>query len=158
MDNALDTDPFKTPSGSEDWGVSVPAREEGFNPRDFVKNYRKQAMAASTGSSRLADAFVEASRRILAKFVDFAKQAVEIAVSKFLVELCAMIIAGISAALMKKHSRGVDISTPGVFYNPNGSQSQNSQSSQSSQQGSLWGNNNNSSFDGGWNRPGASAW
>jgi hypothetical protein len=158
MDNALGTDPFAVPEEASNWGETVPAREGPFNPRDFIRNYRKEAnKAASTYNSKLIDSFVDASRRIFARFAEFAKQAVEIAVSKFLVELCAMIIAGISAALMKKHSRGVEISTPGVFYNSNGAAPTQAQSSPSNQ-GSLWGNNNNSSFDGGWNRPGQNAW
>lgn len=157
MDNALDTDPFKIPAGGDDWGPAAPASQEAFSPSDFVKNYKKQAsIAARSGPSRVADAFVEASRRILAKFTEFAKQAVEIAISKFLVELCAMIIAGISAALMSRHKRGIDISTPGVFYNPGGSATAAPASGQHNQ-GSLWGNSSNS-YDGGWNRPGTTSW
>jgi hypothetical protein len=142
-------------------GATVKESEtEKFVPSEFVKNYRTQASRAASAGSKIADKFVELMAGVLGKFMEFSKQAIEIAISKFLVELCAMIIAGISAALMNKHGRGVDISTPGVFYNKSGVGPAASPAASSPQQ-PLWNqgsSSNNSPFDSGWNRSSASAW
>jgi hypothetical protein len=136
------------------WGEPEPAKK--FSVVEFVKNYKTQTEKASVvRKGGLIDAFIRVSLRILAKFREFAKQAVEIAVSKFLVELCAMIIAGISTALASRHGRGIDISTPGVFYNKSPA---TGTTAAPSNQGSLWDRGSSASpFDSGWNRSGP-AW
>lgn len=154
MTSAFDTDEFKTPTDSVAWGEEPPKADNVFNVKDFVSNYKRQANKATGAGGRLADAFVDVSRRILSQFWSFAKQAIEIALSKFLVELCAMIIAGISAALASRHKMSVDISTPGVFYNKNG---QTVSTPPNSSQGSLW-DKRDSPFDSGWSRSSSPAW
>lgn len=150
--DAKGKDEFSVAQGP--WTTEGPA-DKGFNSTEFVSSYSKEAAAAaSSRSARFIDGFVSLSGKLLEKFWTFAKQAVEIALSKFLVELCAMIIAGISAALLNRQNRSVDISTPGVFYNKAGTQPA-SPGAASSTQSNLWDNNrgsNGSPFDGGWNR------
>jgi hypothetical protein len=154
MTSGAHMDEFGPPAGDAGWTTGP--KEETFRVGDFVKNYKKQAHKAATGKSKLAEAFAEVASKILTQFWGFLKQAVELALSKFLVELCAMIIAGISAALASRQGRHVDISTPGVFYNKSGAQAPTPQANNSTQ-GSLW-DNSRSPFDSGWSRGSSPAW
>lgn len=53
---------------------------------------------------------------MLAQVGVYLKKAVEIAIYKFVVELCAMIMSALVGALNKKGGKPMDITTPGVFY------------------------------------------
>lgn len=88
-------------------------------------------------------------------FSKFLKQAIEIAVSKFVVELCAMVISAVSAAILGKYSRGLDITTDKVFYG--GSSGTQAGPQQTQQQQPDW---RRSAFDDGWpsQRGNVSAW
>ena len=80
MINGATMDEFGPPAGA---GWAAGSKEEPFRVGDLLKNYRKQAHKASTGSSKLAEAFAEVAGKILSQFWAFAKQAVELAMSKF---------------------------------------------------------------------------
>lgn len=153
MDNAFDKDVFST-APAPTWGEQ--SKESSKRTLfDVIDGYSKdKESVGSKVGEQVLDMIAGVFQRLYKRFVEFAKQAAEIAVSKFLVELCAMIIAALSSMLFKKYGKGVDISTNGVYYNHNGQPSPAPNSNQSGQQ-SMWGN---SSYDGGWSRPGQSAW
>lgn len=146
---------FTSAGPTSGWQLGKVEDKKPFTVDTFLKDYRTQATAVAGTGGRAAGIFYDFTKRIVAKFLDFAKQAVEIAVSKFLVELCAMIIAAVSGSIMGKYKRPVDITTGGVFYGNGGGATQAS----SNPQAPLW-SSSGSAFDGGWGnqRVGATAW
>lgn len=127
------------------WGEAEAApKSRGFSAAEFVKNYRQGAREASKGAAKRFEAFQTFSESLVKRFIEMARQAVEIALSKFLVELCAMIIAAVGAAMVKRHNRPVEITTPGVFFNQAG---QPAAAPAGGPQQNLW---SGSPFDSGW--------
>lgn len=155
MTDAFGMDGFSQPADAG-WPVSEEAKASGFKASQFVRDYAKQTNSVlSAASQQLVDTFVEGSLVLLKKFWFMAKQAVSIAVSKFLVELCAMIISAVGAALLKSQGKPVEITTPNVFFNPSGQAPASQQA-----QPSLWNQSSGSPFDSGWSsqRSSVGAW
>jgi hypothetical protein len=77
----------------------------------------------------------ELLRTLMRYLLRFAKEAFELAVYKFTVELCAMIVASIAALVTKKSGKPMDITTDGVFFSggrpPGQPQPQNANQSRS---------------------------
>lgn len=141
-------------------GVTEVTAEKEFNLADAILSYKRNGTVSVMGEAikRVASTVKMFVERMISKIVHFAKEALEIAVSKFLVELCAMVIAAVCKALLSKHGKGMDITTGGVFWNgsPNtttGPAAPNSHSN--GQQGSMW---SGSAFDSGWSRTPGGAW
>lgn len=121
-----------------------------FNIAEAVIGFKRNGSSRGPSAASL---FVEKVRdltlRLVRRVFHFGREALEIAVSKFMVELCAMIIAAIGKTMMDKHKKNVDITTSGVFYGPGQVTTPGGQTP-GGQQSSIWGNN----FDNGWNRSG----
>jgi hypothetical protein len=138
------------------WEARTPQPARRSSLSQFVKDYKNEASRVTESkNSHLVEAFVETSKKLLHRLWEMTKQAIEYAASKFLVELCAMIIAAVGAALTKKHGKSVEISTGDVHYRPNAQPQQSS-----GQQGNLWGHEHDSRspFDSGWTRTGTGSW
>lgn len=73
-----------------------------------TKNYRWLAKLKELGQQLLAIAYA------------FFKKAVQLALAKFVLELCAMTINSIMQALTKEGTGRMDITSPNVHYLPNG--------------------------------------
>lgn len=75
-------------------------------------------MARKTGNSAWMQKLRAAAQRLGAMLWDFIKKAVELAVFKLVIELCAMIMNSVLDALTKRGNQKMDITTPGVFFQP----------------------------------------
>lgn len=114
--NSMETSPFADVVDLP----TIPKKEtkKPFDFTTFLKDFRTVARVSTQSRGYEAVKVLKSiAESIVRKFLEFARQAVEIAVSKFLVELCAMIIGAVGGAMMAKHKKGFDITTPGVFYN-----------------------------------------
>jgi hypothetical protein len=121
--------------------------------QSFFDDYKSQVAKAVGSGGRMMGALEDMTRKVIGRFFEFVKQAVEIAITKFVVELCAMIIAALGAAITAKHKRPMDITASGVSYNNGGPQTPPPQS----QQSSMF---DGSAFDSSWSQPtrSASSW
>lgn len=136
-----------TKSMFEDIASQPNSKKQPGAAQSFIDSYKKQATRVAGSSVRIVSFLEEITVKIVKKFLEFARQAVDIAVSKFLVELCAMIISAVSAAVLSKYKRPVDITTAGVFYNGGGQTAQpGGQPTPSSNQSMFSG----SAFDNSW--------
>lgn len=81
---------------------------------DFAKKVR---FAKRTNNVSLMSKLIAFGKKLLASILEFAKKAVEIAVYKFVLELCAMIIRSVMDLVTSKGNQRLDITTPGVHYN-----------------------------------------
>ena len=80
---------------------------------------------------RLRDAAASFLARLGKAMGEFIVKAIELAVFKLVLELCAMVMVSVMAALTAKGGQRMDISTPGVFMNPtSGAAPQNPQQAQ----------------------------
>lgn len=155
--NGMAIDPF----GTDQWGTPpAPTKKEatkkkGFDAAEFRKMCRKKDKGSNRPGGR-SGAIHNFLVGIFSKFIDLAKQAFEISISKFIIELCAMVIAGVGGAIAGKYKRPVEVTTAGVFYNVanTATQTVTPQAAQSPQN-NLWGG---SAFDSGWSSPRTSGW
>lgn len=93
--------------------------------QDVVQRFQRSASRSVTShKSRVLNRIVELGRSLFQKLTSYAKTAVELAVHKFVVELCAMVISAVFAALSRKGYGGMDISTKDVFYRQPGAAAQ----------------------------------
>jgi hypothetical protein len=136
--------------GEQLWAAEE--KKSSFDSKEFVK----AANDAQQRGPQVFAWFQKLTLDVLKKLWSIAKQAVEIAVSKFLLELCAMVISAVGASIYKKYSRHVDITTPGVSYTSSGGATMNNSSSSAPPQ-NLW-TNSGSPFDSGWGSSRAGAW
>ena len=155
----MEQDFFKTADGFGEepapvFTEPVPAKE--FNLAEAITDYKRNGVLTMIGAAitKVAETVKSFVWRIVDRVLHFAAQALEIAVSKFLVEICAMVIAAVCKALLAKHGKGMDITTGGVFWNggpaPAGAAPPNQD--RPGHQSSMW---SGSAFDNGWNRNGS---
>ena len=78
---------------------------------------RKVRSAKSTNNKTALTKLKEFGMSLLKTVLGFIKKAVEIAVFKFVLELCAMVIKNIMESIAGKSGQSIEISTPNVFYN-----------------------------------------
>lgn len=95
---------------------------------EFAKNVR---FAKRTNNTSLMSKLIAFGKKLLASILEFAKKAVEIAVYKFVLELCAMAIRSIMELVATKGNQRLDITTPGVHYNTGASTTSGTQGSAS---------------------------
>lgn len=113
-------------------------------------NIFQAARALDTGMKQAAKSKNEAwmtklhslGQKLLEVVSEFMKRAIQLALAKFVLELCAMVINQIMAALAKAGSGRMDISSPNVYYNGNGQP-------QVATQNNPYGNYSRSPFEGG---------
>lgn len=85
--------------------------------RESVQQFQKSAMrAASSRRAKVLGRIVEIGTGLWRKLMEYARQAVDMAMHKFVIELCAMIISAVFAALSRKGYGHMDISTKDVMY------------------------------------------
>jgi hypothetical protein len=83
-----------------------------------VRNYTKKASRATyaSGGNRYVNRLKSFAEALIAKLVEYGKKALDIALHKFVIELCAMVISSLFAALARKGYGTMDISTGDVYY------------------------------------------
>lgn len=127
----------------------------------FIKNMysNETAVGAAQLTETVAEKLRDFAMAVAKRFISFSKQAVEIAVSKFVVELCAMIIAAVGALMVERHKKPVDITTAGVFYSGGPGSSSGPATTTQTQPNrppqDMW---SGSPFDNGWSRGPAGNW
>jgi len=134
-------------SESKETTAAKPWSAAGFI-RNFCNNPPKKSVLG-----KVAKQTKEWVVKMFKHFLKFLQQAVEIAISKFVVELCAMVIAAVSSAILNKHKKGIDITSESVYYGGQHQAPAAPSSGQPSQQTSWRG----SVFDEGWGRS-SGAW
>ena len=79
----------------------------------------EQAYAAKKhGDGPWLQSLRESAKRLGAMLLEFIKKAVELAIFRGLLELCAMAMNAVVEALTKRGNRGFDVATPGIYVNP----------------------------------------
>lgn len=107
---------------------------------EVSQQYQRHAnrVAATSWNSRALNSVIRFGHDLLRRLGEYARRALDLAMHKFIVELCAMVISAVFAALTKKGYGGMDISTKDVYFrsgNGPGPQATSTQSSQSSSSG-----------------------
>lgn len=77
---------------------------------------------SGTKDKKLITRCLSFGEKLVAILWNLTKQALNMAVQKFFIELCAMVIASLGTAWANRGNRPFDITTPGVFFNAPGSQ------------------------------------
>ncbi len=76
--------------------------------------------ARKTGNRIWLEKLQRLASQMIAQVGEYLKKAIELAIYKFVVELCAMIMSALLSAWTKKGGKPMDITTSGVFYNSGG--------------------------------------
>jgi hypothetical protein len=87
---------------------------------EAVQSYQRRASRSLAVSKkrRVWTRFIEFGRSLLRKLGGYVRKALDIALHKFVIELCAMVISAVFGALSSKGYGSVDISTKDVLYRP----------------------------------------
>lgn len=85
---------------------------------NMVKQFSTTAnFARKSKDTTLIDKCVALGEKLLVVLWNLTKKALEMAVQKFVIELCAMVIAALGAVWANRGNKPFDISTPGVYFN-----------------------------------------
>lgn len=91
--------------------------EEGASIASAAETLRSSAtQARKSGNHAWMNSLRSSGSQLYELAVDFLKKAIFMAASKFILELCAMIIDSIMTSLKKKLGRPMDMTSPNVFY------------------------------------------
>lgn len=86
---------------------------------EVASSLARQAQAAKKhGDASWLQSLRESAKRLGAMLLEFIKKAVELAIFRGLLELCAMAMNAVVEALTKRGNRGFDVATPGIHVTP----------------------------------------
>lgn len=126
--------PFETDSPMQNLTAKLPglageaaqqAKEEVMSDAgalfEATRSFQQSASAASRSRNvRWQKKLKQYGGQLLRMIGDFIVRAVQLAIAKFVLELCAMIINTIMQSLTKMGNAKMDITSPNVYYSGNG--------------------------------------
>lgn len=114
----LTSEEFVTTHTKDKAGPTLKTGEDLLKTAKIIEN---QARFAKKTRNRIwLEKLQRLASQMMAQVGEYLKKAIELAIYKFVVELCAMIMSALLSAWTKKGGKPMDITTSGVFYNSGG--------------------------------------